>query len=70
QRISLKDEIDGYKALISPARCIPQDVLEEIFFSCLPTTHNALINAREAPLLLGHICSYWRGISHSMPKLW
>ncbi|KAJ6583997.1 hypothetical protein DFH09DRAFT_1144003 [Mycena vulgaris] len=70
ERATLKDEIDRYRALISPVRRIPQDVLEGIFFACLPTHHNSLINAREAPLLLGHICSYWRCVAHSMPTLW
>ncbi|KAJ7143562.1 hypothetical protein C8R43DRAFT_1237889 [Mycena crocata] len=70
ERASLKDEINLHKALISPFRRIPQDILEEIFISCLPIRHNALVNAREAPLLLGHVCSYWRAVSHSMPMLW
>ncbi|KAJ7701444.1 hypothetical protein B0H17DRAFT_924670, partial [Mycena rosella] len=70
ERASLKAEIDQHEALISPVRRIPQDVLEAIFAACLPVENNALIDAREAPLLLGHICSYWRGVAHSMPTLW
>ncbi|KAJ7780747.1 hypothetical protein DFH07DRAFT_439107 [Mycena maculata] len=70
QRASLKDEIDQHKALISPVRRIPQDILEEIFLSCLPTRQYMLIDARQAPLLLGHICRHWRAISHSIPRLW
>ncbi|KAJ7078581.1 hypothetical protein B0H15DRAFT_860190 [Mycena belliarum] len=70
ERAWLKGEIEDHKALISPIRRVPQDVLETIFTACLPKAHNALINAREAPLLLGHICSYWQGVAHSMPTLW
>ncbi|KAJ6508063.1 hypothetical protein DFH09DRAFT_1199240 [Mycena vulgaris] len=70
ERTSLNDEIERHQALISPARRIPQDVLEVIFAACLPTTHDAIISATEAPLLLGHICSYWRSVAHSMPTLW
>ncbi|KAJ7701446.1 hypothetical protein B0H17DRAFT_924534, partial [Mycena rosella] len=67
ERASLKAEIDQHQALASPVRRIPQDVLEAIFAICLPVANNALIDAREAPLLLGNICSYWRGVTHSMP---
>ncbi|KAJ6583996.1 hypothetical protein DFH09DRAFT_1144002 [Mycena vulgaris] len=70
ERAALKDEIDRHGALISPVRRIPQDILESIFSASLPTKHNALIDAREAPLLLGHVCSYWRGVAHSMLTLW
>ncbi|KAJ6508274.1 hypothetical protein C8R45DRAFT_966808 [Mycena sanguinolenta] len=70
QHASLKAPIDAHKALISPMRCIPQDVLLEIFFACLPSEHNALIDPAEAPLVLGHICRHWREVAHSTPMLW
>ncbi|KAJ7439210.1 hypothetical protein FB451DRAFT_1570042 [Mycena latifolia] len=66
----LEAEIKEHKALLSPIRRIPQDILETVFVACLPTAHNAIINVREVPLLLGHICSYWRSVAHSMPTLW
>ncbi|KAF7335268.1 F-box domain-containing protein [Mycena sanguinolenta] len=55
KRALLQRPIDAHRALISPMRLIPQDVLLEIFFSCLPSEHNALIDPTEAPLLLGRI---------------
>ncbi|KAJ6508332.1 hypothetical protein C8R45DRAFT_967070 [Mycena sanguinolenta] len=70
QRASLREPIDAHLALISPMRRIPQDVLLEIFFCCLPTEHNALMDPAEAPLLLGRICWPWRGITYSTPMLW
>ncbi|KAF7348243.1 Hexose carrier protein [Mycena sanguinolenta] len=70
QRAALKEPIDAHKALISPMRRIPQDVLLEIFFSCLPTEHNALIDPAEAPLVLGRICRHWREVAYSAPMLW
>ncbi|KAJ7439221.1 hypothetical protein FB451DRAFT_1302670 [Mycena latifolia] len=70
EHAALEAEIKEHTALLSPIRRIPQDILETIFVACLPTAHNAIISAREAPLLLGHICSYWRGVAHSMPALW
>ncbi|KAJ6585408.1 hypothetical protein B0H19DRAFT_926198, partial [Mycena capillaripes] len=70
KRGALKEEIGAHKALVSPMRFIPQDVLQEIFTSCLPTKHNALIDPRCAPLLLGFICRNWRKVAHSTPRLW
>ncbi|KAF7363966.1 hypothetical protein MSAN_01055100 [Mycena sanguinolenta] len=70
QRALLKLPIDAHLALISPMRRIPQDVLLEIFFSCLPTEHNALVDPAEAPLVLGRICRHWREVAYSVPMLW
>ncbi|KAF7340440.1 hypothetical protein MVEN_01964200 [Mycena venus] len=67
---SLKTVIDAHRALISPIRHTPEDVLREIFVACLPTTHNALIDPSEAPILLGGICRHWRAVAHSTPMLW
>ncbi|KAJ7740022.1 hypothetical protein DFH07DRAFT_839655 [Mycena maculata] len=38
--------------------------------SCLPKHHNCVMSAREAPVLLGRICSLWRAISLATPRLW
>ncbi|KAJ7133626.1 hypothetical protein C8R44DRAFT_870992 [Mycena epipterygia] len=70
KRQLLKEEIDDHRALSSPMRRLPGDILQEIFISCLPTTHNAVIHPREAPMLLGRVCSYWRNIAHTTPKIW
>ncbi|KAF8214973.1 hypothetical protein K438DRAFT_1562116, partial [Mycena galopus ATCC 62051] len=70
QRATLRVPIDAHKALISPMRCIPQDILVEIFLACLPTEHNACIDSAEAPLVLGRICRHWRSVAYSTPMLW
>ncbi|KAF7348253.1 hypothetical protein MSAN_01778900 [Mycena sanguinolenta] len=70
QRALLREPIDAHRALISPMRRVPQDILLEIFFSCLPTEHNALMDPAEAPLVLGRICRYWREVVYSAPMLW
>ncbi|KAF7367732.1 hypothetical protein MSAN_00837100 [Mycena sanguinolenta] len=70
RRDSFQTAIDAHRALISPMRRIPDDVLGEIFAACLPTEHNALIDLAEAPLLLGRICRRWRAVSYSTPMLW
>ncbi|KAJ7457440.1 hypothetical protein FB451DRAFT_1274898 [Mycena latifolia] len=69
-RASLNAEIEAHRALISPMRRVPQDILLEIFFACLPPTHNALIDPLEAPMLFGRICASWRSVAYSTPNLW
>ncbi|KAK6977489.1 hypothetical protein R3P38DRAFT_2666234 [Favolaschia claudopus] len=70
ERDQLKDYVDAHKALISPVRQIPEDILREIFHACLPTSRNARMSTSDAPLLLGHICRGWRNIVMSTPTLW
>jgi len=59
----------NHNNLISPARRVPIDVLQEIFLHTLPTSHNALMDPHECPLLLARICSEWRRIALSTPQL-
>ncbi|KAJ6508575.1 hypothetical protein C8R45DRAFT_1208220 [Mycena sanguinolenta] len=49
---------------------IPQDILLEIFFACLPSEHNAVIDSAEAPLLLGRVNRHWRSVAYATPMLW
>jgi len=67
---ALSDEIEAHRALISPIRQLPLDVLGEIFVHCLPEGRNAVMSSEEAPILLGRICSAWRSITLSTPRLW
>ncbi|KAJ7608944.1 hypothetical protein DFH06DRAFT_1247803 [Mycena polygramma] len=69
-REKIKDHIRSHRALISHPRRLPQDILEQIFLACLPTRHNAVMSPMEPPLLLGRICSAWRAVAFSMPRLW
>ncbi|KAJ7762553.1 hypothetical protein B0H16DRAFT_1368751, partial [Mycena metata] len=70
ERDSVESFVDAHKALISPARQLPFDLIQEIFVACLPTHRNCVMSASEAPVLLGRICSLWRAISLSTPRLW
>ncbi|KAF7314685.1 hypothetical protein MKEN_00942400 [Mycena kentingensis (nom. inval.)] len=70
RRDALNDEIAIHQSLLAPIRRIPQHALEEIFLACLPTSHNAVIDPSEAPLLLGRICRYWRELAYNTPTLW
>ncbi|KAJ7442995.1 hypothetical protein FB451DRAFT_1057190, partial [Mycena latifolia] len=62
--------VDAHKALISPVRRLPLDIIQEIFTACIPTHRNCVMSALEAPVLLGRICSSWRYICLSTPHLW
>ncbi|KAJ7130629.1 hypothetical protein C8R44DRAFT_613610, partial [Mycena epipterygia] len=70
ERDSLGAYVEGHKALISPARQLPVDIIQEIFTACIPIHRNCVMSASEAPVLLGRICSSWRTISLSTPRLW
>ncbi|KAJ7354578.1 hypothetical protein DFH08DRAFT_934022 [Mycena albidolilacea] len=70
ERNTLSAYVEAHKALLSPFRRLPRDVIEAIFMACLPTHRNCVMSAQEAPVILGRICSSWRIISHSFPRLW
>ncbi|KAJ7031028.1 hypothetical protein C8F04DRAFT_1186305 [Mycena alexandri] len=70
ERDGLVAYMDGHKALISPIRRLPLDIIEEIFIACMPTHRNCVMSALEAPIVLGRICSSWRTIAYSTPRLW
>ncbi|KAJ6594621.1 hypothetical protein B0H19DRAFT_1056875 [Mycena capillaripes] len=70
ERDELGAFVESHKALISPVRRLPLDIIQEIFIACIPTHRNCVMSASEAPVLLGRICSSWRVISLSTPRLW
>ncbi|KAJ6594636.1 hypothetical protein B0H19DRAFT_901465, partial [Mycena capillaripes] len=70
ERDKIGASIDSHKALISIPRRLPRDIVQEIFLACLPTDKNAAMSPQEAPLLLCRICSAWREVALSTPRLW
>ncbi|KAJ6594565.1 hypothetical protein B0H19DRAFT_1056835 [Mycena capillaripes] len=70
ERDTLTAYLEAHLALASPLRRLPLDIIEEIFMACLPTNRNCVMSALEAPVILGRICSSWRTISLSTPRLW
>ncbi|KAJ7147978.1 hypothetical protein C8R46DRAFT_1359489 [Mycena filopes] len=70
ERDAVEAFIAPHKALGSPVRRLPLDIVQEIFVACLPTHRNCVMSAVEAPVLLGRICSAWRAISITTPRLW
>lgn len=70
QRCALSEDIEAHRALISHFRRLPLGAMKEVFAHCLPTHRNAVMSVEEAPLLLGRVCSAWRSITLSTPRLW
>ncbi|KAF9475950.1 hypothetical protein BDN70DRAFT_863996, partial [Pholiota conissans] len=70
ERSELEQMIADNRALASPLRRFPVDLIREIFFHCLPTMHNAIMVSREAPMVLTHVCRAWRTVALSTPSLW
>lgn len=61
------------KALIAPVRRIPVEVLAEVFQYCVCWGAEDGCDTFERanmPLVLGHVCTHWRSIAVSTPKLW
>lgn len=56
------------KIIMSPVRRLPKEILKEIFVNCLPASITN--NPRTAPLILSHICSFWRKVAIGIPQLW
>ena len=70
QRDELQDFVDAHEMLLSPIRKLSPEILQQIFVGCLPCDRNAIMASREAPYLLGRVCSGWRMITFSTAELW
>ncbi|KAH6911006.1 hypothetical protein BKA70DRAFT_1560202 [Coprinopsis sp. MPI-PUGE-AT-0042] len=63
--------VADHRALISPIRHMPPDILRNIFSHCVPyDTPDKVMQASEAPLLLVQICRHWRDLALKTPTLW
>ncbi|KAJ6524711.1 hypothetical protein DFH09DRAFT_1189294, partial [Mycena vulgaris] len=69
-----RDALDGFitahLVMVSPARRLPEDIIRDVFVACLPSHRNPFIMSNESPLLLCRICSDWRRLALSIPRLW
>ncbi|KAK0185213.1 hypothetical protein F5146DRAFT_198914 [Armillaria mellea] len=71
ERELLQARIKRYTALISPVRRLPPEILMEIFDLVLSSDQWSLfLRLNEGPWLLGRICSQWRQVINSTPRLW
>lgn len=68
----IRYDIQTHQALLSPARSLPEDIYREIFLWCLASSDRPSYKRghEKVPLLLSQVCSRWRQIAHSTPRLW
>ena len=63
--------IEEHRALLSPVRFLPTEILQEIFLRyALADNPGTSMQVYEMPWRLGHICHRWRKIALSLPSLW
>lgn len=70
QRNDIQDVVDSHRALLSPVRRVPVEILQNIFVLCRHAERNPAMDESEAPLLLGRICRSWREICIGTAELW
>ncbi|KAJ7177231.1 hypothetical protein C8R43DRAFT_1057318, partial [Mycena crocata] len=62
------------RGALSTLRQMPIEIMGHIFSCCVENSRRRvrvpIMDAREAPLLLGHVCAHWRVVSFSLPQLW
>ena len=67
----LLKSIEAHKALLSPVRYLPSEILQEIFLHYADNPRHGLKNRiATMPWRLGHISHHWRKIALSLPSLW
>ncbi|GLB40726.1 hypothetical protein LshimejAT787_0805970 [Lyophyllum shimeji] len=69
QQKKIDEFVRGHRRLAPAIRRLPVEIIQRIFFWSLPT-RNPAMSAKEAPMLLGRVCSTWRQISLATPRLW
>ncbi|KAJ7616206.1 hypothetical protein DFH06DRAFT_1239402 [Mycena polygramma] len=78
QSLRKSESLDSLRGVLSVFRRFPVEILGEIFsFAVCADTRTSrswnivsTSDPRKAPLLLGQVCSHWRTVSQSLPKLW
>ncbi|KAJ7202487.1 hypothetical protein C8J57DRAFT_1102074 [Mycena rebaudengoi] len=72
ERASLLDYRAQNKAVISPHRRIPPEILGEIFLLTLPVRVQEAVFSTigDSPWVLTHVCRRWREVAVSAPFLW
>jgi hypothetical protein len=70
KRDALQTYTNLHTALVAPIRRLPPEVLSEIFLYYNDENNVPYIRLNKAPLLLGGMCSRWRTIALSTPRLW
>ncbi|KAJ7620488.1 hypothetical protein DFH06DRAFT_1360232 [Mycena polygramma] len=74
QRLQLERHRSQHKAIVSPFRRMPPEVLGEIFVWTLPATQDSpqreRFRTQQSPWVLTHISHRWRVVAIATPSLW
>ncbi|KAF7364018.1 hypothetical protein MSAN_01060500 [Mycena sanguinolenta] len=73
RRAELMQTIKTYKAILSPIRCIPFEILGEIFYLVVWETFHSyprLPVTQHAPWLFTRVSRRWSAVALGTPKLW
>ena len=62
--------IEAHRALLSPVRYLPSEILQEIFLCYADNLRSNFVGIVAMPWRLGHISHRWRKIALSFPSLW
>ncbi|KAG5651900.1 hypothetical protein H0H81_006981 [Sphagnurus paluster] len=66
---NVNEDIRSHHLYIYGIHSLPPELIQKIFFFCLPSTNCAMV-ATEAPLVLTRVCRQWREAALSTPELW
>ncbi|KAM6501604.1 hypothetical protein JOM56_001581 [Amanita muscaria] len=70
-RRQVKDQIRQCKVVLAPYKKIPNEIWLYTFeLYCQPSSRLSTCVTRQPPVVLTQVCSAWRQIVLSMPKLW
>ncbi|KAJ8082076.1 hypothetical protein AAF712_006065 [Marasmius tenuissimus] len=63
-----------HRAVLSPTRRLPSEILQAIFLHCLPDRHSEdsfdIWDVKQAPWVLTQVCRRWRSIGMGYTRLW
>ncbi|PFH47042.1 hypothetical protein AMATHDRAFT_128921, partial [Amanita thiersii Skay4041] len=67
----LEQDLTYKRALISPIRGLPPEILMQIFLEyCLPGELVQKDVTGRSPVVLSQVCRHWRAVAHACQPLW
>ncbi|KAJ7173437.1 hypothetical protein C8R46DRAFT_115013, partial [Mycena filopes] len=73
ERLSVSKYRAQHRAILSPLRRMPPEILGHIFSSTLLAPHKALetvVSVEESPWSLSHVSRYWRAVALAESSMW
>ncbi|KAK0234332.1 hypothetical protein IW262DRAFT_1335795 [Armillaria fumosa] len=65
--------VESCKKIIRPIRSVPEDIIREIFLTCLDTDEREIkdsLDGKSPPLVVSKVCRNWRSVAVSTSQLW